>query len=106
MFDLAAAVHERRSELADVVPYLVRLREAVGNPGGLSLGQWLQLYATTLSYEPSIVIELGRGLGNSTTVFTVAATRLPATKVVSVGLDLAQGWRTRTVPKLKPLVDE
>lgn len=106
MFDLAVAVHARRSELAEAASDLIRLREAIASPTDLSLAQWLQLYATTLAYQPSLVLELGRGLGNSTTVFTAAATKLPATRVVSIGYDVGQAWRNKTAPELKPLVGD
>ncbi len=106
MFDLATALHQRRQELGHALATLVSLRDAVDWHGDLSLGQWFQLYATTLAFEPSMVLELGRGYGNSTTAFTAAATRLPATRVVSVGYDGGEVWSKVTAPKLKPLVGD
>ena len=106
MFDLAGALHERRSDLVEAAPGLVRLRDAVASPANLRLGTWFQLFGSTLSYRPSLVLELGRGLGNSTTVFTAAAARLPATRVVSVGYDGRQAWKHKTAPKLRSLVDD
>jgi hypothetical protein len=76
----------------------------VNCPGNLPLGNWVQLYAVCLDFAPDLIIEVGRGYGNSTCVFTEAANRLSDTKVVSIGNDSDRAWNTGTVPRLRRLV--
>jgi hypothetical protein len=106
MFDLAEALYDRRAVLASDAAHIGRLRKAVAWPGDLSSGQWFQLYASTLSFEPGLVLELGRGYGNSTTAFTAAATKLPTTRVVSVGYDSGEVWSNQTAPRLRRIVGD
>jgi len=100
MVDLAPALWNQRHEIASVQDRLVKLREAVAWPRDLGLGQWVQLYAFCLEFAPDLIVELGRGYGNSTCVFTEAANRLGRARVVSVGYDSERGWATRTAPRV------
>lgn len=62
-----------------------RLIELIGRPGDLAPRQWVQLMAFALDFEPDLILELGRGWGNSTAAFTEAANMLiPSCEVVSV----------------------
>ena len=63
--------------------------------------QWGQLFAATLDFAPTLIVELGRHRGNSTCVFTTAAQALGA-RVVS--LCLSERWRTETRPRIGHLV--
>jgi hypothetical protein len=81
------------------------LRELVNWPGDLLLEQWLRLYDRAVSAEPDVIIEVGRGYGNSTVVLTEAAHALPA-RVISVSNDMVYGWATRTRPCLEPVLGE
>jgi hypothetical protein len=76
------------------------MAEAVGSPVDLDLGQWFQLYAFALEAEPDLVLELGRGYGNSTCVFTEAA-HATGGRVLSISNDTPSGWATRTEPQLR-----
>ena len=56
--------------------------------------QWGQLFAATLDFAPTLIVELGRHRGNSTCVFTTAAQALDA-RVVSLCLSDALADRDR-----------
>jgi cephalosporin hydroxylase len=46
------------------------LAEIVDSPCDLSLGQWYRLRELALAAEPDLIVEVGRGYGNSTVVLT------------------------------------
>jgi hypothetical protein len=81
------------------------LRELVDSPGDLFLDQWLRLYERALGAEPDLILEVGRGYGNSTVVLTEAAQTL-GSRVISVGDDMVYGWEGRTRPRLSTVLDE
>jgi Cephalosporin hydroxylase len=90
---------------------LDQIRSLVDEPGNLTVLQGLQLYALALEYRPDIIIELGRGYGNSACVFASAIIANGHGRLVSFDLDTL--WHKLTVPKLHasslatlaPLVD-
>lgn len=72
------------------------------------------LYRRAVAYRPSLIVELGRNLGNSTVVLTEAAHAIGC-RVISVGMDSRDSklrflraqtcaWEQRTVPRLLPVV--
>jgi predicted O-methyltransferase YrrM len=73
------------------------------DPRNLPVESWSDLYELTVAYEPDAVLELGRGWGNSTCVFTEAANVIGA-RVYSIGFDSEHAWETRTAPRLLPVV--
>jgi hypothetical protein len=81
------------------------LRNLVDSPGDLFLEQWLRLYRRALAVAPDVLLEVGRGYGNSTVVLTDAAHVLQV-RVISVGDDMVYAWATRTRPRLLPLLGE
>jgi hypothetical protein len=81
---------------------LATLLDAVGSPANMSLSQAESLYARTTAFQPDLIVELGRGLGNSTAVFTQYAKDSGCETVISVGYET--GWATSTVPKLEQIV--
>jgi hypothetical protein len=88
--------------LADRFEELHRL---VASPAyDLPLENWQELYDLTLEFRPDLVIELGRGYGNSTAVFTEAAQSLQC-RVVSIGFDTEHAWETLTAPRLERVVE-
>jgi hypothetical protein len=98
----AQALWNQRHQLAASAPRLRRLIEAVGRPTDLSPFQWAQLFTLTLEFAPDLIIELGRGWGNSTCCFLEAAQilrRRQACKLVSLSLD--DDWVVRTGPRLR-----
>jgi len=81
-----------------------RLHRVVDSPPfDLPLENWSQLYNPTVAFQPDLVLELGRGYGNSTCVFTEAARDIGC-RVVSIGFDSEHAWETRTAPRLLPVV--
>lgn len=102
-FNPAAAYWNQRAVLAGARDRILSLSEAVGYPTDLWPFQWAQLFAAVLEYQPDIILELGRGIGNSTCVFTEAANRSQGrTRVLS--LCLSDNWERETVPRLRKLV--
>jgi hypothetical protein len=81
-----------------------QLHSLVGSPAlDLPLEDWVQLYELSCAFRPDLVLELGRGYGNSTCIFTEAAHEIPC-RVISIGFDSEQAWETRTAPRLLPAV--
>lgn len=95
------AYWNQRHALAQRAPRLKALAAGVDNETSLSLPQWGQLTAIMLEYQPDLVIELGRGKGNSTCAFTDVA--------VSSGARMLSICRTntwkRTLKRIAPLID-
>jgi hypothetical protein len=83
---------------------LRRLHETVGWSNDLKLHQWTHFYALALEYHPDLVIEFGRGYGNSTCVFAEALRHGDAASRL-VSLCNSTSWTDVTLPKLKDLVD-
>lgn len=101
MIDLATALWNQRIEIRDAKDRLRQLQRIVNWPGDMPLASGIHLYAFCLEFAPELIVELGRGYGNSTCIFTEAANRLKTTKVVSVGYDGERCWSTRTAPALR-----
>jgi predicted O-methyltransferase YrrM len=72
-------------------------------PNDMPLEHWRPLYDEAVEFGPDLILELGRGWGNSTSIFTEAADRVGA-HVVSIDFDGESLWRTKTAPKLRRLV--
>jgi hypothetical protein len=89
----------QRLALAEDRVVLERLIEAVGWTNDLLPFQWAQWYATVLAFQPDLIIELGRGHGNSTALFCQALNRLSAGRVES--FCLSQEWDRQTKPRLQ-----
>jgi hypothetical protein len=73
-------------------------------PLDLPIENWTELYDLTLAFRPDVILELGRGWGNSTCVFTEAA-GLVGSRVFSIGFDSEHAWETRSAPRLGQVVD-
>lgn len=73
-------------------------------PLDLPIEEWPKLYDLTVTFRPDLVLELGRGWGNSTCVLTAAANTLDC-RVVSIGFDSERAWETRTAPRLERVVE-
>jgi hypothetical protein len=81
------------------------LAALVAAPNDLPLEQWPRLYDRALASHADLLLEIGRGYGNSTVVLTEAAHALGA-RVVSVGFDEPPAFEGITWPKLRPVVGE
>jgi hypothetical protein len=74
--------------------------DAIQAPQDMLFSTVLHWYAVVLEFKPDVILELGRGYGNSTAVLTEAANRVGA-KVKS--FDLNPGWQRRS--SIESLVD-
>lgn len=83
---------------------LTALHEAVARPNDLSLIQGVQLYALTREFAPDLIIELGRGYGNSTCVFGEVLSDLGKGRLLSISNDSERAWETKTIPRLRGLI--
>src|SRR5581483_10116008 len=101
------ALWNHRHLLSGIAPVLYRLREAVGRPEDMPPQHWAQLFAFTLEYQPDLILELGRGHGNSTCCFLEAARHLQrygsGCRLVSLCRD--SHWEEQTLPRLRPLCE-
>ena len=98
----ATAYWNQRFAILEAKKRLEALFNAVDSPTELTLYQWAQLYAYVREYQPDLVLELGRELGNSTCVFTEAVNSMPETydnRVVSICW--SDKFSDLTVPRLK-----
>jgi hypothetical protein len=89
-FSCARACWNQRYVLAELKPRIQMVLKAVADPGSLNIFQYAQLMATALEFRPDLIVELGRGQGNSTCAFTEVANRLGNMKVLS--LDQNRNW--------------
>jgi hypothetical protein len=69
----------------------------------LPLEQWPRLHERALASGADLLLEVGRGYGNSTVVLTEAAHHLNS-HVVSIGFDEPPAFEAITWPKLAPVV--
>jgi hypothetical protein len=104
-FTPGRAYWNQRSKLAASRERLLALSRAVGRPSDLQPYQFAQLTASCLEFEPDLILELGRGFGNSTCAFTEAAHMLGGVARARV-LSLCNSveWDTTTVPTLRSIV--
>ncbi len=76
---LAHAMWNQRPALETAAPKLNEMHGHLrrfmppGHPPDLPRTQWFQLFALALEFKPDLILELGRGYGNSTLAFTAAA---------------------------------
>jgi len=102
MIDIARAYYDQRAAVASEASLLRQLIEVVGAPNDLSSPQWAQWFSVALAYQPDLILELGRGRGNTTALFAQAASRLGRTSVVS--LCRTADWMSLVAPRIAPLV--
>jgi hypothetical protein len=100
--DIATYYYEQRAQVAEDVALLNQLITAVDWTNDLEPSQWAQWYSVALGFKPDLILELGRGHGNSTALFTQAASRLGKTRVVS--LCQSSDWASLVAPRLARVV--
>ncbi len=100
----ALAVWNNRETIAASRSRLQALHQAVDWANDLDLYQWTQWFAIALEFQPDLIVELGRGMGNSTCVFTEAANQLGNCRVVS--LCLSSDWDEVVKPRVAQVVPE
>jgi hypothetical protein len=100
---IGEAIWRQRQTLARLRPPTRALHDALraymppGHPGDLPFHEWGQLMAAALEFEPDVILEVGRGYGNSTLTFTQAANVLGC-RVVSVCLQPFDASRAAVLP--------
>jgi len=104
MIDFAYSLLNQRKDLVDSKKRLRELSEDVSRPVDFGFPDWIQLYSLVLEFSPDLIVELGRGYGNSTCLFTEAVNKSGKGKVVSVGYDSEHAWDKITVPALQKLI--
>jgi len=99
------ACWNQRKVLAVLRERILLEHQAVNSPQTMTLYQYVQLVATVLEFRPGLILELGRGHGNSTCAFTAASNHVDgAIRVVSICPSTE--WKRFTVPRLRSLVTD
>jgi hypothetical protein len=101
VIDCGTALAHQRDEIIGDSGRIQFLSSLVNASADLNIGQWAQLYAMALEFRPDLILDLGRGHGNSTCLFTEAAHKLGASRVVSIGFRDDHAWAARTEPALR-----
>ena len=105
-FSAARAIWDNRAPLARALPDLRELREtlqaATGGPRDFVRQQWLQLASVVYGFKPDLIIELGRGYGNSTCAMAFAARLLRPHKCRMLSLCLSTSFAEVSRPKVEP----
>jgi hypothetical protein len=100
----AQALWNQRERLANNAERIRALLAAVGRPGDFAGFQWAQVMAFALEFQPDLILELGRGYGNSTCCFLEVARLLgPVHSCRLVSICLSAHWQANTLPRLQPL---
>lgn len=102
----AQAYWNQRHILSKNRQYILTLSEVVSRPTDLSPFQWAQLMAFALEFVPDIILELGRGQGNSTCAFTQVAHWLKPHQCRVLSLCLSDYWEKYTLPKVHQIVPD
>jgi tetratricopeptide (TPR) repeat protein len=100
---LAEAWFRQRRVLADAQERIHELCAAVDHPTDLHPFQWAHLMSFALEFRPDLILELGRGAGNSTCAFTEVANRLRPAACDVVSVCLSDDW-FRTAPRAAQVV--
>lgn len=102
----AQAYWNQRQMLSKNCHYILALSETVARPIDLHPSQWAQLMAFALEFAPDIILELGRGRGNSTCAFTQVAHWLKPHKCQVLSLCLSNFWEKETIPNIRQIVPD
>ena len=102
IFNAGEALWKYRRELKKSRNRILKLARAINRLNDLSLPQYGQLFVTTLAFKPDLIIELGRGFGNSTAVFTEVANQLTNCKVISICL--SNDWQKTTSVEIAKII--
>jgi hypothetical protein len=102
VLDVGASYYEQRHVVAADLDRLRALIVATQAAHDLTPSQWAQWYSVVLNFRPDLIVELGRSKGNSTALFCQAASRLGATRVVS--LCNSRDWSEESLPRVRAVV--
>lgn len=104
-FHAGLALWKQRAVIAKSKKQLEDLAKAINRIGDSGISQYVQLYAMVLEFKPTVIVEIGRGYGNSTAVFTDSANLLPQTRKV-ISICLSSNWQTEVIPRLSQIVSK
>jgi hypothetical protein len=100
----AMAYWKKRHALAACNDRIQQLHAAFNSPQSMTRGQFGQILAFTLEYQPDLIVELGRGDGNSTCLFTEAANQLGPETCRVVSLCRSKSWQPEPPPAIAAVV--
>ena len=103
IFSPARAYWIQRTTLAGARDRTLSLCQAVDHRSDLLPYQWAQLMAAAIDFAPDIILELGRGKGNSTCAFTEAS-NLNQGRSRILSLCLSDNWERETLPRVQKIV--
>ncbi len=101
----AIAYWNQRLKLAAARERILALSGAINQQSDLWPFQWAQLMALALEYKPDIVLELGRGKGNSTCAFTEAS-YMSESKWTILSVCLNNDWELSSLPQIRQIVSD
>jgi wyosine [tRNA(Phe)-imidazoG37] synthetase (radical SAM superfamily) len=106
-FTPAEAYWNQREVLRSMRERINALSDAVDNKTDLWPFQLAQLMAAALEFRPEVIIELGRGKGNSTAGFTEVANHLrkQGKRCEVVSLCISEDWERETMWRVLDVVD-
>ena len=102
-FSPARAYWNQRDKLSGARARILALSEAVDQRSDLWPYQWAQLMAAAIDFAPDLILELGRGRGNSTCAFTEAS-NINEGRSRILSLCLSDNWERETLPRLRRIV--
>jgi hypothetical protein len=109
-FSAARAIWDNREALSAVLPELRAVREALhvatGGPRDFIRQQWLQLVSVVYAFKPQLIIELGRGYGNSSCAMAMAARMLAPQPCPILSLCQSNSFQFVSRPHVGPLFSE
>ena len=101
----AQALWNQRERMAKLSEKIRALSAAVNQPTDLTRYQWVQIMAFALDFRPDLIVELGRGMGNSTCCFLEVANQLGGVRACRlISLCLSDSWSVHTLPRLRQVV--
>ena len=100
----AQAYWRQRHALSECRDRILALCDAVNWPTDLHPYQWAQLMGYALEFAPDLILELGRGKGNSTCAFTQAANKLESGACRVVSLCQSDSWERESLPRVRQVV--
>jgi hypothetical protein len=104
-FRPALAYWNQRMALSGARERILELSRAVVRPTDLWPYQFAQLMAVSMEFEPDLILELGRGYGNSTCAFTEAS-NLKQGRFRVLSLCKSLSWEEETLPRLQKAVGD
>jgi hypothetical protein len=103
-FSAASAIWKNRVKLTEAIPELravrATLEAAMGGPRDFIRQQWLQIASVVYDFKPDLILELGRGYGNSTCAMAVGMKMLRPGECRLISLCLSNSFAEVSRPYL------